>query len=122
MKTRFDGTLWIGAGGCVFHPEEMETDHLLNTVKMLKSKPHITVNMIVRDVEASPDCCPFTPFGNGHADLVKASLFNITSMTPEQVAEYALNSNLGRALKAELIRRGVNVENYLSMVEAPETL
>ncbi len=35
MKTRFDGTLWIGAGGQAFRPAEMGTDHLLNTVKML---------------------------------------------------------------------------------------
>ena len=39
MKTRFDGTLWIGAGGQAFRPAEMGTDHLLNTVKMLKNRP-----------------------------------------------------------------------------------
>ena len=76
MKTRFDGTVWIGAGGAAYHPSEM----------------------------------------------MKQSLFNITSMTPEQVSSYALNSPLGTALKMELYSRGVNVENYLSMVEAPETL
>ena len=43
-------------------------------------------------------------------------------MTPEQVSAYALNSTLGTAMKAELISRGVNVENYLSMIETPETL
>lgn len=122
MKTRFDGTLWIGAGGTVFRPEEMETDHLLNTVKMLKSKPHITVNMIVRDIEAAPDFQPFEPFRATCEDIKRASLFNVTSMTPDQLADYALNSNLGKALKAELIRRGVNVENYLLMIESPETL
>ena len=39
MKTRFDGTLWIGAGGQAFRPAEMGTDHLLNTVKMLDEEP-----------------------------------------------------------------------------------
>ena len=41
---------------------------------------------------------------------------------PEQVSDYALNSPLGMAMKAELLSRGVNVENYLSMIEGPETL
>lgn len=122
MKTRFDGNLWIGAGGQVFSPVEMGTDHLLNTVKMLKNRPAVVVAMVVRDIEAAPDCCPFDPFGVGHSGLVKQSLFNITSMTPEQISEYALNSPLGMALKAELLSRGVNVENYLSMIEAPEAL
>ena len=72
--------------------------------------------------EATPDCCPFDPFGGGHSELVKQSLFNITSLSPEQVSDYALNSPLGMAMKAELLSRGVNVENYLSMIEGPETL
>lgn len=122
MKTRFDGTVWIGADGAAYHPSEMGTDHLLNTVKMLKNRPAVVVAMVVRDIEATPDCCPFDPFGSGHSGMVKQSLFNITSMTPEQVSSYALNSPLGTALKMELCSRGVNVENYLSMVEAPETL
>ena len=122
VKTRFDGNSWIGAGGQVFSPVEMGTDHLLNTVKMLKNRPAVVVAMVVQDIEASPDCSPFDPFGVGHSGLVKQSLFNITSMTPEQISEYALNSHLGTALKAELRSRGVNVDNYLSMIEEPEAL
>ena len=64
----------------------------------------------------------FDPFGVGHFGMVKQSLFNITSMTPEQISDYALNSTLGTALKAELLSRGVNVENYISMIETPEVL
>ena len=122
VKTRFDGNLWIGAGGQAFSPVEMTTDHLLNTVKMLKNRPAAVMSMVICDIEAASDCCPFSPFGGGHADLVKASLFNLTSMTPEQVSAYALNSTLGNAMKAELISRGVNVDNYLTMVETPESL
>ena len=122
MKTRFDGGMWITANGVMCRPEELETDHLLNIVKMLKNKPNITVNMVIRDIESAPDSCPFSPFGNGHADLVKESLFNVTSMTPAQLATFALTSPLGCAIRTELIRRGVNVENYLSMVEIPETI
>lgn len=123
MKTRFDGSMWIGAGGTVFPPSEMETDHLLNTVKMLKNRPAVIISMVIRDVEASPDYTPFSPFGaDSHTELVKKSLFNLTSMTPEEVSNYALNSPLGTLMKNELIRRGVNVENFLNMVESPETL
>lgn len=122
MKTRFDGNMWIGAGGTAFMPSEMDTDHLLNTLKMLKNRPAVVVTMVVRDIESAPDCCPFDPFGNCHGELVKKSLFNITSMKPDQVSAYALNSPLGTAMKAELISRGVNMENYLSMIETPETL
>ena len=35
MKTRFDGKLWIGAFGLAIEVKDMETAHLLNTVKML---------------------------------------------------------------------------------------
>lgn len=35
MNTRFDGQLWIGAFGVTLEVKEMETGHLLNTVKML---------------------------------------------------------------------------------------
>ena len=86
------------------------------------NRPGVVVAMVVRDIEATPDCCPFDPFGGGHSELVKQSLFNITSLSPEQVSDYALNSPLGMAMKAELLSRGVNVENYLSMIEGPETL
>ena len=106
-----------------FTPAEMETDHLLNTVKMLKNRPAVIISMVVRDVEASPDYTPFTPFGaDSHTELVKKSLFNLTSMTPEEVSAYALNSPLGITMKNELIKRGVNVENFLNMVKSPETL
>ena len=39
MNTRFDGQLWIGAFGVTLEVKEMETSHLLNTVKMLLQKP-----------------------------------------------------------------------------------
>lgn len=122
MKTRFDGGLLDRRKRTGFQPRGNDTDHLLNTVKMLKNRPAVVVSMIVRDIEAAPDCCPFDPFGVGHFGMVKQSLFNITSMTPEQISDYALNSTLGTALKAELLSRGVNVENYLSMIETPEVL
>lgn len=39
MKTRFDGKIWVMAYGVAIEVKEMETAHLLNTVKMLVQKP-----------------------------------------------------------------------------------
>lgn len=49
MNTRFDGRLWIGALGVTFKVKEMETRHLLNTVKMLLQKPARVQTMLVAD-------------------------------------------------------------------------
>lgn len=34
MKTRFDGKIWVMAYGVAIEVKEMETAHLLNTVKL----------------------------------------------------------------------------------------
>lgn len=51
MKTRFDGKLWIGAFGLAIEVKDMETAHLLNTVKMLVQKPARVQAMLVNDIE-----------------------------------------------------------------------
>lgn len=51
MKTRFDGKLWIGAFGLALEVKDMETAHLLNTVKMLVQKPARVQAMLVTDIE-----------------------------------------------------------------------
>lgn len=52
MKTRFDETkYWITAGGEAIRLCDMETSHLLNTVKMLLQKPTRTQAMLVIDIE-----------------------------------------------------------------------
>lgn len=51
MKTRFDGKLWIGAFGLAHEVKDMETAHLLNTVKMLVQKPARVQAMLVTDIE-----------------------------------------------------------------------
>lgn len=40
----------------------------------------------------------------------------------EEISMFAIKSPLGIAIKHELISRGVNVENYLSMIDVPEKL
>lgn len=113
MKTRFDSKVWMTGLGEVIPVEQMETDHLLNTLKMLVQKPNRTINMIIRDIETAPDTCPSSPFGNGQQDIKHQSIRNVTSMTPTQLIEFALNSPLGLAMKKELTDRGVDVENYI---------
>lgn len=51
MNTRFDGQLWIGAFGVTLEVKEMETGHLLNTVKMLLQKPARVQAMLMADIE-----------------------------------------------------------------------
>lgn len=104
MKTRFDSKVWMTGLGEVIPVEQMETDHLLNTLKMLVQKPNRTINVIIRDIETA---------GNGQQDIKYQSIRNVTSMTPTQLIEFALNSPLGLAMKKELTDRGVDVENYI---------
>lgn len=63
MKTRFDETkYWITAGGEAIRLCDMETSHLLNTVKMLLQKPTRTQAMLVIDIERnSRDAAVWVP-------------------------------------------------------------
>ena len=52
MKTRFDiPNVWITAAGEVISVQNMETPHLLNTVKMLIQKPSRVLSMLIVDIE-----------------------------------------------------------------------
>ena len=121
MKTRFNEIYWKNFNGC-YRLCDMDTDHLLNILKMFKSKPNVVMNMLIQDIENSPDCSAFSPFGVDHSNIVKQSLQPVTSMSTEEISMFALKSPLGIAIKHELISRGVNVENYLSMIDVPEKL
>ena len=67
MKTRFDGKLWIGAFGLAIEVKDMETAHLLNTVKMLVQKPARVQAMLVNDIEDATfeEQEAWTPTGKG---------------------------------------------------------
>lgn len=90
MNTRFDGRLWIGALGVTFKVKEMETRHLLNTVKMLLQKPARVQTMLVADIESA------------------------TFAEPQ-----AWTSNFNTML-AELDARGVNTENIMQLYTMDE--
>lgn len=115
VDTRFDGTLWITARGLALAPAEMETDHLLNTLNMLMQKPVLVVNMLIRDIESCSDNISVPWIKERAAGLKRQSIQNVTSMSVDDVREYAYNSPLVQAICNELEARGVNVSNYLDI-------
>lgn len=115
MKTRFDGNVWITGCGEVMKIQDMETDHILNCLKMLIQKPDRTAAMLIHDIENAPETCPFDPWGDGMT-IQKQSIYNITSMTKEDLVNYAMNSKLGSSMTEELKNRGVNIKNYIEVI------
>lgn len=73
MNTRFDGQLWIGAFGVTLEVKEMETGHLLNTVKMLLQKPARVQAMLVADIESATFAEPQAWTANRREDIRKVS-------------------------------------------------
>lgn len=121
MLTRFDTLVWTTARGEVLTMKEMETDHLLNTLKMLAQKPTVVVSMLIKDAESlsMPHCC--TPWTKDQPqNVIAQSIHSITSMTAEEVCNYALDSCLGQAIQSELMARGVNINCYLTLLGSPE--
>ena len=88
----------------------METSHLINTLKMFDEKPFRTVRMILDDIENS---IVFT-YKDNSSDK-KQSITNATSMSEQDLKDFALNSPIATAMKAELVNRGVNVSNIMQL-------
>ena len=107
MNTRFDGRLWIGALGVTFKVKEMETRHLLNTVKMLLQKPATFAE-------------PQAWTSNRREDIRKVSVHNITSLSAEELVEYVKGTTLFNTMLAELDARGVNTENIMQLYTKDE--
>lgn len=118
MKTRFDDKFWITGCGEVMQVKDMETEHMMNCVKMFVQKPERTIAMLIVDIEKHSDFYPVQPWNGSNAveNVVKESINNITSMTKAELIDYAMNSTLGKAMVEELCNRGVNVENYLTFI------
>lgn len=111
LKTRFNETkIWKGAGNKKYEISEMETTHLINTLKMFDEKPFRTVRMLVDDIENS---IVFT-YGD-NASEKRQSIANATSMTEQDLINFALTSPVATAMKNELLNRGVNVENIMRL-------
>lgn len=120
MKTRFDGTHWIAAFGVVLDIKEMDTAHLLNTVKMLVQKPARVQAMLVDDIERATFADPAVWTPTGEADTRKQSLHNVTSLSADELLNYVTGTPLFKAMLDELESRGVNTENIMQLYTKDE--
>lgn len=126
MHTRFDNTsVWITADHRVISIKDMETTHILNTLRMLICKPHTTMSMLITDIEKSVEDAtlePWYPSAKDRKKCKKKSLSNATSMKPEEIIAYVIESPLCSAMLKELRNRGVNTDNMLSIWYAEATM
>lgn len=120
MKTRFDGKIWVMAYGVAIEVKEMETAHLLNTVKMLVQKPARVQAMLVDDIERATFADPtvWTPTGEG--DTRKLSLRNVTSLSADELTTYVTGTPLFKAMLEELETCGINTENIMQLYTKDE--
>lgn len=120
MKTGFDGKIWVMAYGVAIEVKEMETAHLLNTVKMLVQKPARVQAMLVDDIERATFADPtvWTPTGEG--DTRKLSLRNVTSLSADELTTYVTGTPLFKAMLEELETRGINTENIMQLYTKDE--
>lgn len=120
MKTRFDGKIWVMAYGVAIEVKEMETAHLLNTVKMLVQKPARVQAMLVDDIERATFADPtvWTPTGEG--DTRKLSLRNVTSLSADELTTYVTGTPLFKAMLEGLETRGINTENIMQLYTKDE--
>ena len=120
MKTRFDGKIWVMAYGVAIEVKEMETAHLLNTVKMLVQKPARVQAMLVDDIERATFADPtvWTPTGEG--DTRKLSLRDVTSLSADELTTYVTGTPLFKAMLEELETRGINTENIMQLYTKDE--
>lgn len=122
MKTRFDVTdVWVRTYTSPVKISDMSTPHILNAVKMFIQNPVRTLSMLITDIESTAFSETIWTAHN-NCDKMQ-SLKNVTSMSCEELIEYAMNSPLFKSLIAELDSRGVNTENVIRLfttAEAPQ--
>lgn len=95
--------------------KEMDTAHLLNTVKMLVQKPARVQAMLMDDIESTvfADTSVWSPVSQ--EDNRKQSINNVTSLSTEEITKYVMGTTLFKAMLSELEARGVNTENILHL-------
>ena len=118
MKTRFDNYgVWITACGEIKKVSDMDTTHILNTMRMLIQKPSRTVGMLIHAVENS-ECGTFSAWEPNFKVTVERSIHNITSMTADELKAYVKRTPLFQSMFSECVKRGVNMDNVLSILES----
>lgn len=108
IKTRFDNPEVWETKREAYEISEMETSHIINLLRMFKTKPTVILNILLESVEDSSFA--FSKHKN------KAAINEITSMSNEELIEVAMDSVLVAALCDQLEERGVNVENILNNI------
>lgn len=110
IKTRFDNSEVWETKQEAYEISEMETSHIINLLRMFRTKPMVILNILLDSVEES--CFAFSKNKN------KAAVHEITSMSEEELIDVAMNSVLVAALCDQLEKRGVNVDNVLNNLTA----
>lgn len=120
MITRFDNDeTWITENND-YDIEDMETAHILNTIRLFVLKPNSVIGMLIKDVEENnieENTTVWSKTFLRKRNIKKESINNITSMTDDEVKEYVMSSPLVNAMKIELEKRGVNVENIILKIK-----
>lgn len=120
MNTRFDNEKeWITENE-VYEIKEMETCHILNTLRLFVIKPNSVVGMLIKDIERSiifdEMSTPWSKMLLTKRDIKKESIRNITSMKTDEIINYVMNTPLTNSMKKELESRGVDVENSIEKI------
>ncbi len=113
LKTRFENAeTWTDAQGREWRISDMSTLHLTNLFTMLLMRPERILSMLLHDVEnLTYDDHVWDAASRRDRRALKQSVKNVTSMTADELRDYALKSDLGAAVISELETRGVDVDN-----------
>lgn len=124
MKTRFDEKeTWMDYRGEVNRIEDMSTMHLLNVLAYFIKNPGEVMAMLICDVESGDFAdSPVWTAKKGAEENMAQSIANITGLSATELTTYALCSDLGVAISNELVRRGVKLDNALSVLSGKKSL
>ena len=93
MKTRFDRSdRWCTSKNESTLIKEMDTAHLMNTVKMLVQKPDRSLSMLIADIESANYAESVWTVHNTYYDDRKLSLHNVTSLSTEELVSYVMGT------------------------------
>ena len=116
MKTRFDEReKWVDAFGHVRFLCDLETGHLINILTMFANKPNILMNLLIKDIEEN-SMSTWSPKLNKE-EYLKESIYNVTTMSNDELVDYAMNSPLADSILYELESRGVNICKLVQNIE-----
>lgn len=121
MRTRFDNKkTWMDANGKENCIENMTTMHLLNVLAMFITKPSIVLTMLLQDIESGMFVSSLVWSATRAEENMARSIANVTGLSADRLTDYALCSDLGKAISNELLRRGVQLNNALTVLTGKE--